>query len=276
MPDVSTSGWRVLRLVLSTTACLGLPGCEQLLDLPNNPRLAEEAPEGPSGSANDERSSEPRGTRDEPPGAEDDEPPVSSAPGVIDVPPSDEAGAVSAGDRGGGGGGARDAGELLPVEADAGAPAPVVDCGAGGALGPNGRCYVVVQTARSWTEARSVCNALGAGWDLAAVRSPAVTTFLAEIGAGEAWIGASDEEEEGTWLWVNERVPFWSGTGTDGNSVNGEYENWNSDEPNGRGNSNCARLVVPRADNSVIPDSTTWADLECFELLASVCEGPPL
>jgi hypothetical protein len=142
----------------------------------------------------------------------------------------------------------------------------------GESAGPDGRCYVIVDTLLSWVDARSSCLARGAGWDLAAVRSDAVALVMADLVVTQAWIGASDADEEGTWLWVNEGVPFWSGTGTTGNVLNGEYENWNSDEPNGRGASDCARLFRPAsAPLSSIP---TWADLECFELLPAVCEGP--
>jgi hypothetical protein len=279
MADVSTSGFRTpLGLALSASACFWLASCGQLLDLPDNPRLAEDTPAEADGSESEMRSDEEgRGSRFEP-GSEGDEPAGASNPQAIGVPPSQELGSVSANEPGtegadagaeGRGGEARDAASPPGPE-----PEPAVDCGGGALVGPTGRCYAVVRTLLSWTEARSACIARGAGWDLAAVRSPATTTFLADNGAGEAWIGASDAEDEGTWVWVNEQVPFWSGSGVAGRSLNGEYENWNSNEPNGGGNSNCARLVVPLATNSVIPAGTTWADLECFELLGSVCEGP--
>jgi hypothetical protein len=280
MADVSTSGFQTpFALAFWASTCSCLAGCGQLLDLPENPRLAPDTPAVTDGSAIESGSDEARGSRPEP-RPEEDEPDRDPGSQAIGVPPSEELGSESANPsvegadagRGGQGNGGRDAESPAPEPEPE--PEPAVDCGANASLGPTGRCYVVVGTLLSWTEARSACVERGAGWDLAAVRSPAVTTFLADIGAGEAWIGASDEEEEGTWVWVNEQVPFWSGSGATGRSLNGEYETWNSNEPNGGGNSNCARLVVPLATNSVIPPSTTWADLECFERLGSVCEGP--
>lgn len=254
-------------------AGLWLAGCEPLLDLPNNPRLAEHtAPSQASGSEAEVRSDDARGSQAEP-GEEPGAPPGSAGSPRAVVPPRQELGSTP--NEPGSGAGA-DAG-VKPVDAgNAGRPVlePEPICEAGETLGPDARCYVVVASPLSWEAARAGCVARGTGWDLAAVRSPTVNELLGDMGAGEAWIGASDAEEEGTWLWVNEQVPFWSGLGVSGNSLDGEYENWNSDEPNGRAGSNCARLVLPRASNVAVPELPTWADLECFELLASVCEGP--
>jgi hypothetical protein len=131
-----------------------------------------------------------------------------------------------------------------------------------------------VATLLSWEDARLSCRAHAEGWDLAAIRSEATNRFLAEVAPAQAWVGGSDAEDEGTWLWVNEADAFWSGNGLTGSVLNGAFENWNTDEPNGAGNSDCARLVTaPGGVPSALP---TWADLECFELRGSVCEGPAL
>lgn len=143
-------------------------------------------------------------------------------------------------------------------------PTPPDPC-APGLLGPSGNCYVVESAELPWAEARAACQARGAGWDLAAIHDPETDRFLATLGAGQAWVGASDAESEGTWVWVRDGLPFWSGDGTTGEPIDDAYENWNSDEPNGRGASDCARLV---------PNNGTWADLECEFLRPSVCEGP--
>jgi hypothetical protein len=88
----------------------------------------------------------------------------------------------------------------------------------------------------------------------------------------EAWIGASDAANDSEWVWVDDGTPFWNGTGATGRAVNRAYENWNSDEPNGGINTNCMRLVIR---TSGAPNgSPAWADLECGDSLASVCEGP--
>jgi hypothetical protein len=257
-------------LMLGVSCCL--LGCGQLLDLPDNPRLDKEPPAAAGGGGGEElgtRSTDTRGPLGEPRRSTDD-PEEGPRLGTADGLTSSDAGAAPS-SASGGGDGRGDA--SAPDAAGSGLePEPVIGCGPGERLGPNARCFILVEGLLSWSEARSSCSERGAGWDLAAVRSPALTELMAELIEVEAWVGASDADEEGTWVWVNEGVPFWSGRG-DGVSLNGEYENWNSDEPNGRASSNCARLVM--VPNPAVTSNPTWADLECFELLPSVCEGPP-
>jgi hypothetical protein len=165
----------------------------------------------------------------------------------------------------------RDAGSPAP---DAGAPPPATRCRGPESLGPNGRCFLVTSTPLSWSDARLECLARGPGWDLASIRDDAVNRFMGDLGAEEAWIGASDADTEGLWLWVGDGAPFWRGNGATGSAIGAAYENWNSDEPNGGNNSACARLVF--TTNAAPNPPPAWADLECFELLRSVCDGPPL
>jgi hypothetical protein len=131
---------------------------------------------------------------------------------------------------------------------------------------------VPVSTLLAWSDARTSCLARGSGWDLAAIRDEATNEFLTRVVPVETWIGASDAEREGIWVWVSDGTPFWSGNGLEGNALNDAFENWNSDEPNGAGNSDCARLV--RLGNAAAGSPYTWADRECFEPRGSVCEGP--
>jgi hypothetical protein len=270
MPEVLTSACHLARRFgRALGASCWLVGCGQLLDLPDNPRLVKEpavaegsgAELGTRASDTPDPLAEPRRATEEPEGPS----PLGAADGLASpdsgTRPSPEVADDERRDAA-----APDAARPAPE------PEPVLDCGPGESLGPNGRCFIVVDTLLSWAEARTSCVGRGAGWDLGAVRSPALTQLMAEMIGTQAWIGASDADEEGTWVWVNEGVPFWSGRG-DGVSLNGEYENWNSDEPNGRANSNCARLV--RVPNPAVTTNPTWADLECFELLPALCEGPP-
>jgi hypothetical protein len=141
-------------------------------------------------------------------------------------------------------------------------------------VGPNGRCFVVTSTPLSWSDARLECQSRGPGWDLASIRDDAVNQFMGALNAGEAWIGASDAQNEGIWVWVGDGTPFWRGSGAAGSAVPAAYENWNSDEPNGGANSDCSRLVFTTIAAPNPPPA--WADLECFELRRSVCDGPPL
>jgi hypothetical protein len=154
---------------------------------------------------------------------------------------------------------------------DASWPPPPIDatspavCASPGVLGPNGRCFATVATLLSGPAARQRCRSFGNGWDLASIRSPEVNQFLAELLTSESWIGASDANREGTWVWVDDRTVFWRGNET-GSPVNAAFSNWSRTEPNGKDTSDCARLV---------PGAGSWADLECDELRSAVCGGPP-
>ncbi|HKO92028.1 MAG TPA: C-type lectin domain-containing protein [Polyangiaceae bacterium] len=255
----------------------GLGGCADLLDIPSHPRLAEATPGEPeqaqprvllpadearepgASSSGDALGAEPR--VDAPTGEEDVRLPALNAVGAGDT----EAGAAS-GERSDAGAAAPDA-AAPPVE-----PIPTLPCADTGSVGPNDRCYVPVSAELSWSDARTNCLARGDGWDLASIRDRATNDFLTRLVPSQTWIGASDAEDEGIWTWVSDGAPFWSGNGLEGSALNDAFVNWNSDEPNGAGNSDCARLV--RLGNAAPDSPYTWADRECFEPRGSVCEGP--
>lgn len=254
---------------------LALGACADLLDIPSHPRLAEAAPgvvgqEAPGAGPDSEELPEPPLA---PPNGES----LGGEPGLdgraseeARLPPPLNAVGESDSEAGGANGETPDAGPPAP---DAAAmPVPLVPCADSGRVGPNERCFLPVATLLSWTDARTNCLARGDGWDLAAIHDQATNEFLTRLAPGETWIGASDAEREGTWIWVSDGTPFWSGNGLEGSALNDAFENWNSDEPNGAGNSDCARLV--RLGNAAPNSPYTWADRECFEPRGSVCEGP--
>jgi hypothetical protein len=137
-------------------------------------------------------------------------------------------------------------------------------------LGPSGNCYLIDATPRSWSDALAACQSLGNGWQLASLRSAEDSALAAQLLTIEAWIGASDAALEGTWTWVDRGDAFWSGDGT-GSASNGAYANWNSNEPNGGEESDCARILPAGSPGLSAP----WADLACIELRGALCEGPP-
>jgi hypothetical protein len=170
----------------------------------------------------------------------------------------------------GSGGSGSDAG-TSPTPGDAG-PTPSA-CAVGELQGPNEHCYFLDAQTATWLTARLTCRARGAGWDLAGVHTAADSAFLAANLTFEAWIGATDILDEGTWIWVDDGEPFWLGDGT-GAAVAGAFVNWSSTEPNGARGSNCAR-AVPRALDDPNSDAR-WADLACGQLRGAVCEAFPL
>jgi lectin-like protein len=178
-----------------------------------------------------------------------------------------------------GGGGQGDAlGSEVDDIVDAGAT--VLDaaassaCAAGERLGANNHCYFFDARAATWDLARSACQQRGAGWDLVSVRSAADSTFIGEVLAFEAWIGAHDNAAEGTWVWAVDNQPFWQGTGATGSAVAGAYSNWNATEPNGGNTTNCAR-ALPASFGSPVPDAP-WADLPCSTAVGAICEAYPI
>jgi len=257
----------------------GLGGCADLLDIPSHPRLAEGLPAAP-GQLEPGAVPSPDEAREPAAGSQDGDslggelgldgrvgqqesllPPVLNTVGASDS----ESGAAS-GERPDAGAAAADA---APVAVE---PSPAIPCADVGSVGPSDRCYVPVSTSLSWTDARANCLARGDGWDLAAIRDEASNEFLTRLVPVETWFGASDAESEGIWTWVSDGTPFWSGNGLEGSALNDAFENWNADEPNGAGNSDCARLV--RLGNAPPDSPYTWGDRECFEPRGSVCEGP--
>lgn len=240
-------------------------GCSLLLEVPEDRR--ELTPPQPTPDASASTLEEPADADGTEESSDAQAPP--SEPGLGASEPDDTVGLQipSPPSPSGSGDGASDAGSLGPdAPAPPGDAAAPLTCAPPESQGPNGRCYVTDATPLSWPDARSSCRSRGEGWDLAAIDDALTNGLLAGLITSEAWLGGSDADEEGTWLWVIDGRPFWSGSGATGSPVNGAFDGWNSDEPNGGGNSDCVRLLATAG---------TWADLECSMLRPSVCEGPP-
>ena len=95
-----------------------------------------------------------------------------------------------------------------------------------------GKRFKVFQEELTWHQAKERCEAIGG--HLAIVTSEAesdfVNTSISEAGVDTAWLGATDEQAEGKWLWVDGTV-MW---------VNGRamgFTNWDTavKQPNNKG-----------------------------------------
>ena len=229
-----------------------LPACADLLDIPRHPRLAQHSESAQLG-ADPALESESAGTQGLPGGAG-----VGQQPSELEAPgaarPLGVASGTSSSTPVDGG---PDSSPGAPDAGDSVSPAP--RCEASDSLGPDGNCYAIIAELLAQADARARCRARGALWDLAAVHDAESNGFVAGLIAEEAWLGGSDGNREGSWLWLRDGIPFWLGDET-GNSVNDSFANWNSDEPNGGAGSDCVRMN---------PRTARWADLECDGCVAA-------
>ncbi|MCP4640404.1 MAG: C-type lectin domain-containing protein [bacterium] len=102
----------------------------------------------------------------------------------------------------------------------------------------------------SWFAAKLYCRSLDAY--LVTVASAEENTHLTSLlsGSDSAWIGASDDETEGAWLWVENEGYV--------------YTNWSGGTPsNGEWNYDCA--AISQTDG-------TWSDEICGERRTFICE----
>lgn len=165
-----------------------------------------------------------------------------------------------------GAGGASDAGiagaSSLAGSGGAAADAAPATCGLDELTGPNGRCYFADSAERTWSEARTNCQARGIGWDLAVIGDPEENSFVRSTAAYEAWIGATDVGIEGRWMWVDEAEPFFEG---DAGTASMRFTNWSEGEPNDYDDSDCLRMLT----------TGLWADWPCDSPMGRVCSRSP-
>lgn len=130
----------------------------------------------------------------------------------------------------------------------------------------NGHRYGVVASTQNWDDSQNACAALG--MHLVQIDDLAEQTFVWNLnGPADAWIGATDAEEEAVWHWSNGGPQFWMGTETNGSAVGGRFQYWNPGvEPNNAGGvEHCAMLLVDTGGR--------WTDFPCDLPFAAICES---
>ena len=80
----------------------------------------------------------------------------------------------------------------------------------------NQHLYLYVEKNRNWHDARDYCAAQGG--HLVTIDSASENDFIFRLTGGNTWLGATDEVQEGIWVWVTGET--WS------------YSNWDKGEPN--------------------------------------------
>ncbi|XP_071776222.1 lactose-binding lectin l-2-like [Centroberyx gerrardi] len=118
----------------------------------------------------------------------------------------------------------------------------------------NGRCYKYIATRMTWADAELYCVSQRA--NLVSFHSADDCSFVKSLiknfdpAEGRTWIGLSDTQKEGAWMW------------SDGSEVN--FGLWNPDQPdNASGVEHCVHTNYD-ADSR-------WNDWLCHETLPFVC-----
>ncbi|XP_049424635.1 ladderlectin-like [Epinephelus fuscoguttatus] len=117
----------------------------------------------------------------------------------------------------------------------------------------NGRCFLFVPRTMTWARAELNCQSMGA--NLVSVHLAeeyhGITKMIEDKTHGhpQTWLGGSDAEEEGVWLW------------NDGTRFSFSY--WCRGEPNNDGWQHCIQMSYG--------DNKCWDDTKCHYHLSSVC-----
>ncbi|KAJ8366728.1 hypothetical protein AAFF_G00344930 [Aldrovandia affinis] len=118
----------------------------------------------------------------------------------------------------------------------------------------NSKCYYFSTEFKNWNDSRSDCLKQGA--DLVIIESKEEQDFISKHRRDDFyWIGLSDSETEGTFLWV------------DGTPLQEDKAFWGRGQPDDNGPQDCA---------ATLPAQSEWFDVRCSSNLMSVCQTDAL
>ncbi|KAM4525289.1 C-type lectin domain family 4 member A-like [Odontesthes bonariensis] len=129
-----------------------------------------------------------------------------------------------------------------------------------------GKCYYFSTMKDSWTKSRDECGRKGG--ELVKIDSREEQIFLEarlreemEEAEDKFWIGLTDSEEEGRWLWVD-RSP-----------LDTSWSFWSPQEPdNWTGNNTAGEDCVRMGEKMGAADLKCWFDMSCDKPHKSICE----
>ncbi|CAL9703239.1 unnamed protein product [Knipowitschia caucasica] len=136
------------------------------------------------------------------------------------------------------------------------------------------KCYnfSVQSLELTWSESRKRCQSYGG--DLVQIKSRDEQDFLDRrvtslmLSEGDRfWIGLTDSQTEGEWLWcdgspLNQSLAFWMR-----NSHNTEPDNWKEEDEEGE---NCAAIW----EHYPINNPLSWYDVSCKKRNRFICDKP--
>ena len=126
----------------------------------------------------------------------------------------------------------------------------------------NGHLYEYVSSTLTWNSAKTAAEGrskYGANGYLATITSQAENDFVSARVLNAGWMGASDIASEGAWRWVTgpeNGTIFSNGNAPGMTAAPGQYQNWNTGEPNNSSNNeDCGQFLSG--------GSGRWNDLPC-------------
>ncbi|XP_066304553.1 uncharacterized protein [Branchiostoma lanceolatum] len=109
-------------------------------------------------------------------------------------------------------------------------------------------CYLLVDTQKTWRDARDECHLLQA--DLASLTTTDEQTWMGSQVSATYWFGLSDIVAEDGWQWA------------DGTDYDPSVTNWGQNEPNNQNGEDCAEIM----------SSGRWNDQACTDMHGYICE----
>jgi len=120
--------------------------------------------------------------------------------------------------------------------------------------GTTGSCYIYFATRRDWPQARAACEAIGAHLVVSTSQGEN-DDFSPLAGLLDVWVGGTDSNAEGVWLWLTGELM--------------SYTNWRTGEPNNSdpNNPNGEDCMIIEGDNGGL-----WDDRSCLKTYGYICE----
>jgi hypothetical protein len=158
-----------------------------------------------------------------------------------------------------------------------------------------GHTFKLVENPASWGEATAAAAEMSLGEeagylariDSAAENTAIVSALSAHLSPAQLansipndvseapfiWIGGSDEDREGRWLWSNNGDPFWQGD-FNGKAIAGRYTNWGVQPDNAGGAENALAMGLANwpAPFYDLGSTGQWNDLEADNRLLYLVE----